>query len=258
MELELYNISPSVTAFSTKRQGGYSSGPYGSFNVNSYCGDNITNVEKNIKLLSDYLHISPDHLIIPHQIHKTKTLKVDESFIKSNRVKRAELLEGADALITNIPGYCISVSTADCIPILIYDPTNHAIASIHAGWRGTLSSICIHTIKEMSTHYGTKTDDCIAVIGPGISLKNFEVGDEVYTSFLEKGFPMEKISCRHDKWHIDLTECNRLQLFKMGINNSNIHILGKCTYDNYETFFSARRLGVNSGRILTGILLKQS
>ncbi len=258
MELQLYDISPSLTAFSTKRQGGYSNGLYESFNVNSYCGDDVMNVAKNKALLCDYLQIPSDHLIIPHQIHQTRTLKVDERFIEKDEKKRSEQLEGFDAVMTNLPGYCICVSTADCIPILIYDSVHHAIASIHAGWRGTLLSICTQTLKEMSVHYGTNAKDCLSVIGPGISLKNFEVGEEVYSSFSDCGYPMEKISRRYEKWHIDLIECNRLQLIEQGIENKNIHISGICTYDQYETFFSARRLGINSGRILTGILLNQS
>lgn len=256
MVLEEYDISPDVRAFSTHRQGGYSVGLYSSFNANSYCGDDEINVRRNRELLCSNLGISSDHLIIPHQIHQTKTLKVDDIFIRSGNEERAVLLEGIDAVITDKPGYCICVSTADCIPILIYDPVHHATASIHAGWRGTLLSICKQTLNEMFYNYGTTPQSCFAVIGPGISLKNFEVGDDVYAQFQERGFPMEQISSRYDKWHIDLFECNRLELLNAGITSSHIHVSGICTYENYENFFSARRLGINSGRILTGIIMK--
>lgn len=256
MELEEYDISPQVRAFSTHRQGGYSVGAYSSFNANSFCGDDEINVRRNRELLCSDLGISSDRLIIPHQIHKTLTLKVDEKFISSCPEERAMLLDGVDAITTDIPGYCICVSTADCIPILIYDPVHHATASIHAGWRGTVSSICKHTLNEMLKNYGTAPQSCVAVIGPGISLKNFEVGDEVYTQFQERGFPMEQISRHYKKWHIDLFECNRLQLLNAGIDASHIHVSRICTYDNHEKFFSARRLGINSGRILTGIIMK--
>lgn len=256
MELEEYNISPQVLAFSTKRQGGYSVGTYSSFNVNSYCGDDMRNVQRNKDLLCSYLGISTEHLIIPHQTHGTKTLKIDDQFLSSESDLRTSKLEGVDALITDISGCCISVSTADCIPILIYDSDYHAIASIHAGWRGTLSSICQQTLKEMSKHYGTIPASCRAVIGPGISIKNFEVGDEVYDQFFAKGFPMKAISKRYKKWHIDLFECNRLQLLNIGLSDSHVHVCGICTFDNYDNFFSARRLGINSGRILSGIIMK--
>ena len=95
-----------------------------------------------------------------------------------------------------------------------------------------------------------------AVIGPGISLKNFEVGDEVYEAFSDAGYPMEQISRKEQKWHIDLWACCRLQLEATGIKAENIEECGICTYDEVEDYFSARRLGISSGRILTGIVLR--
>ena len=104
--------------------------------------------------------------------------------------------------------------------------------------------------------YQSKPELLKAVIGPGISLKNFEVGDEVYEAFADAGYPMEQISQKQEKWHIDLFACCRLQLEATGIKTENIVESGICTYDNVEDFFSARKLGIASGRILTGIVLK--
>ena len=109
----------------------------------------------------------------------------------------------------------------------------------------------------MVSVFGTAPCNCKAVIGPGISLKNFEVGDEVYEDFSMNGFPMDCISQHKKKWHIDLKECNRLQLLSEGIHEENIEVCDICTFDNTADFFSARRLGIASGRILTGILIKQ-
>jgi copper oxidase (laccase) domain-containing protein len=97
------------------------------------------------------------------------------------------------------------------------------------------------------------------VIGPGISLESFEVGDEVYEAFRKEGFPMERIACRFpaaegEKWHIDLWECNRQQLLSLGVPEAQIQVAGVCTYKNPDQFFSARRLGIRSGRILSGIM----
>ena len=255
MELQQYNISPEVTAFSTLRHGGFSSGTYSSFNANSYCGDNPENVIRNRKLLCDRLHIPQDRLIIPHQIHQTKVVKVDVSFLNSSSEAQQQALDGVDALITDEQGCCICVSTADCIPVILYDPKHKASATVHAGWRGTLLKICVKALEKMHENYNTEYCDCHAVIGPGISLKNFEVGDEVYESFSSKGFSMSQISNRYEKWHIDLFECNRLQLLSFGVPESQIYVSGICTFDHYNDFFSTRRLGINSGRILTGILI---
>lgn len=255
MELLLYNISPEVTAFSTLRHGGYSTGSYSSFNANLYCGDSLSNVLRNRELLCDRLQIPQERLFIPHQIHKTKVAKLDSTFLNSPPETQQEMLDGVDALITNEQGCCICVSTADCVPILIYDSKHKATASIHAGWRGTLAKICKTVLDEMHDSYGTENRYCHAVIGPGISKKNFEVGDEVYDAFSMKGFPMSQISQRYKKWHIDLFECNRLQLVSSGVPDIQIYVSDICTYDCHKDFFSARRLGINSGRIITGILI---
>jgi copper oxidase (laccase) domain-containing protein len=111
-------------------------------------------------------------------------------------------------------------------------------------------------VKKMAEVYGTRPADLTAQIGPGISLDSFEVGDEVYDAFLQAGFDMTAISRRTTKWHIDLPECNRLQLMAMGVSRECIGMSGICTYKQCDTFFSARRLGISSGRILTAIMLK--
>ena len=143
-------------------------------------------------------------------------------------------------MITDIPGILIGVSTADCIPVLLYDEAHKAVAAIHAGWRGTVARIVQKTLRLMSDTYSTVPSNVKAVIGPGISLKNFEVGDEVYTTFAEEGFPMERISRLYKKWHIDLPLCNKLLLVEAGIKPENVHIEQICTYDNNDQFFSAR------------------
>jgi len=254
MNLLEYPIAKGVRAFSTRREGGFSRGKYASFNANAFCGDKLEAVEKNRQLLIAELGIAPDRLIIPHQVHRTEVRLIDEDFLDQEANIRAEELEGVDALITALPGVCLCVSTADCIPVVLYDPAHHAIACIHAGWRGTQQRIVEQTLAAMRKAFGTKASDCHAAIGPGISVDSFEVGDEVYEAFRQGGFEMDRIARRKGKWHIDLPLSNRLQLRRKGVKAANIHMSGICTYQNYKEFFSARRLGIRSGRILTGIL----
>ena len=115
----------------------------------------------------------------------------------------------------------------------------------------------------MAEVYGSRPEDIVAQIGPGIHLESFEVGDEVYEAFANEGFAMEAMSRRYpvangtgEKWHIDLPACNRQQLAAAGVPMSQIYVSPVDTYQQYETYFSARRLGINSGRIFTGILLR--
>ena len=251
-QLLFYDFGPRVVAFSTTRHGGVSQGNYGSLNINSYCGDDMEAVAENRRLLSLELPIpNASRIVIPHQVHDSVVQVIDE-----DTLGQQELIEGVDALITRLPGVCIGVSTADCIPIIIYDPVHHCAAAVHAGWRGTVKRIAESVARQMYAFYRSDYGEMQVMIGPGISLKNFEVGQEVYDEFLQAGFPMERIAARYAKWHIDLPLCNRLQLEQLGVRPENIRETGICTYDHADDFFSARRLGINSGRIFTGVILR--
>ncbi len=251
-----YDLSPAVTAFSTRRQGGYSKGDYASFNVNHYCGDDPDDVVKNRQLLCQSLGIDMTRLVIPHQVHGTQVLAIKEDFFHLTTAERLSALEGVDAVITRETHVCIGVSTADCIPIILYDPIHHACGVAHAGWRGTVARIVQHTLSTMRDVFDTDSHTIRAVIGPGISLDAFEVGQEVYDAFQTADFPMPRIAKRYEKWHIDLPFCNRLQLIEAGVPDANIFDTTICTYSNPDKFFSARRLGIHSGRIFTGIVLR--
>ena len=254
-QLDYYDMGAGVVAFSSTRHGGCSKGNYASFNINRYCGDAEEDIRSNREALCQLLDISDDHLIMPHQVHLTKTVQIDNSFLTLNTTERQEALEGVDALMTNLSGVFIGVSTADCIPVLLYDKEKHAVCAIHAGWRGTVKRIVMKAVESMTAVYGTNPKQLTAQIGPGISLDSFEVGDEVYDSFAKEGFNMSAISRKEEKWHINLPECNRLQLMVSGLEFQNIKVSSICTYKQADDYFSARRLGINSGRIFTGIML---
>ena len=106
----------------------------------------------------------------------------------------------------------------------------------------------------MTEAYGTRPQHLTAQIGPGIHRDSFEVGDEVYDAFAQEDFDMSAISIKKEKWHIDLPECNRLQLIASGLLPQSIKVSPVCTYLQAADYFSARRLGINSGRIFTGCM----
>lgn len=262
-QLNYYELEPDVVAFSTTRHGGCSTGSYASFNINRYCGDSEEHIRKNREALCRLLDISDSRLLMPHQVHEAKVAMIDETLLARSEEQRREALEGYDALMTNLKGVCIGVSTADCIPILLYDQEHHAVCAIHAGWRGTVKRIVERAIEAMKENYGTQPQQLLAQIGPGIHLDSFEVGDEVYDAFEQAGFDMPTISRRFTssdgigkKWHIDLPECNRQQLIAAGLEPQSIKVSPVCTFQQYADYFSARRLSINSGRIFTGILMK--
>ncbi len=254
---DVYSIDDRLTAFTTTRRGGCSSGNYASMNVNGFCGDNPADVACNRKILSDLLQISIDRLIMPHQVHGTVVCRVDEAILQLSPEERAGFLEGADAVMTDTEEVCVGVSTADCTPIILYDTQHVAVCVAHAGWRGTLQRIVVKALDAMHNAYGTESAYVRAVIGPCISTDNFEVGDEVYDAFCSAGFPMDIVSVRMAKWHIDLKECNRWLLAQCGVSTDNELVSPACTYAMPERYFSARRLGTASGRLFTGAIIRQ-
>lgn len=239
-----------IFGFSTTRHGGCGEGAYATFNCTHYCGDRPENVKANLENLSASLPKRPRVFVIPRQTHTTNVRVI-------TGVPTEEELQEVDAVVTSLKGFCLCVSTADCIPILLYDKAKEVIAAVHAGWRGTVGRIVEKTLQTMATHFGTEGKDVVACIGPGISLESFEVGDEVYAAFEEAGFDMSRIAKRYAKWHLDLWEANRLQLLAHGVMPESIEVAGICTYQHHNDFFSARRLGIQSGRILSGIMMNE-
>lgn len=201
----------------------------------------------------------PFYVVQPHQVHGCEIREV----LRADTTR--DELEGVDALVTDVPGVAISVRTADCIPVLMYDPVHKAIAAVHDGWRGTVQRLSQKVIAFMHDRYGTCAADVLAVIGPGIGPDSFQVGQEVVDEFAAAGFPMAEIlSDRGPKaptasdpmaggLHIDLWRANEWLLQEAGV--SDIQVAGICTYKNNDRYFSARREGTKCGRIINCIKL---
>ena len=159
-------------------------------------------------------------------------------------------------LITQLPKVCIGVTTADCVPILFFEPIQKVIAVAHAGWRGTCARIAEKTVNILIDKFNCNPSNIRIVIGPSISVEVYEVGKELVESFETAGFETEQIfKNRNNSIFLDLWKANQLSLEKAGILPKNIEVAGICTFTEHERFFSARRLGIKSGRMLSGIML---
>lgn len=222
-----YNLGDDITAFSSDKTEG-----------------------RDPSLLCPALHVPEESFYRPHQVHGTEV-----EVITAGNFVPAVKGNTCDAVIYNVRNACIGISTADCIPVICYDPEHHCAAAIHAGWRGTVARIVEKAIRKMQDTFGTNPTLLHCAIGPGISLDSFEVGDEVYEAFRKEGFEMERIAKRYAKWHLDIKECNRMQLLSMGVKANNITVSPIDTMTD-DRFFSARREGVNTGRLLSGIVLR--
>ena len=147
-----------------------------------------------------------------------------------------------DALLTADGGRTVSVRTADCFPILIVDPRHRAVATVHAGWRGTAASITAATIRRMRLNYGTQPEDILAAIGPGIGACCYEVGEDVMRQF---GYE------RAGK--LDLASENVGQLEQAGVPSKQIDCLSQCTFCHAAQFYSWRRDRDASARMISYI-----
>ena len=198
----------------------------------------------------------PCPIVQMHQVHDVKVAVVDRGDLTRDE------LDGYDAMITDLPGVTIGVRTADCIPVLLYDPVKKAAAAIHSGWRGTVSKIIGKTVIKMQSTYASQPSDILAFIGPGICVDCFQVGEEVALKFKETGFDINSLwSFRGPKTgngmegghHIDLKEACRQTLVESGLKNENIQITGLCTYEDNDLLYSARKEGIECGRNITYI-----
>jgi YfiH family protein len=250
-QLSQYNT---IKHFVSGRSGGVSEGEIGSLNLSFRAGDTPLNVQENRSRLALSLGITPTQLFFPAQTHSIHVKRVESG-------TSADSLTDTDALISNSPGLCICVMSADCVPILMYDPVSKAVAAVHAGWRGTVGKILTSTVKAMQAAFGTHPRDIIAGIGPSICPEVYEVGEEVVQAALAAFGTKQGLITKEDgqgKGYFNLWEANRLQLLDLGVAADSIEVAGICTYRQSHQFFSARKSGNRAGRFAAGIMLVAS
>jgi len=212
--------------------GGKSKNIYKSLNCGSGSNDNKLNVKKNLEIVRKKISTNAKSIFLLRQVHSNKFIFIDEKY--NNKKKPL-----ADAVITNQRNLPIAVLTADCSPILIYDKKKKIVAAIHAGWKGAYKGIIDNVIKFMIKK-GCKTNHMVAVIGPSISLKNYEVQIDFKRRFINQG---KKNSCffKIDKKKLYFNLAGYIQSSLKNNKIKDIDILKIDTFDIKNKFFSARR-----------------
>lgn len=239
---EIFRGFENVIAFTSTKQTFETKNP-------RFTGDLPDIFERNRILLAEKLMIKPDQLVFPRQTHTNCVAEVSD--IPENEIKET------DALVTNKTGICLCVQTADCVPILLFDPVKNGIAAVHAGWRGTVKKIAEIAVQKMVQNYGSSPENIIAAIGPSISPSIYEVGDEVVEE-VRKSIPNAEIVLHQNifgKFHLNLWEANRQVLLDNGLLPKNIEILGECSFTETGKYYSARKEGMETGRMVSGIML---
>lgn len=238
--------------FITTRSGGVSVRNYAGLNLALHVNDKKSSVLKNRKVLAEELGINTIQLTFAEQVHGGRVVVVKNGQVGSGTLKNhIDAIKGADALITNIKNACLTVLTADCVSVLLFDPKKQVIGVAHAGWRGTAKNIVQNTVLEMKKEFGTNAKDLLVGIGPAICEKCFNVDKKTAKKFNKKFVTETK-----GEFLVDLIGENINQLVGAGAKKENIENLNICTKENAKDFYSARANGINTGRIASGIMLK--
>lgn len=244
-----------ITTFFTDRIGGVSKGAYASFNLGLFSGDDRTKVMHNRSLLCGVLNIKPTHLVVPNEVHGSKVMVVEEPDLLISSEQRDEYFK-CDALVTRMTQVCLGVTVADCVPVLFFDEPTGVVAAAHAGWKGIVSGVLPETVTAMR-RMGCLSENIHAEIWPSISCAHFEVGEEVVVRFAEcfSGSEMRGIvDYGYPKPHLNLREAVRLQLAQAHLSSDHIWSHPDCTYGS-SRYFSARRDGFASGRMVAGVFV---
>lgn len=249
-----YRKNGSVTTFFTDREGGVSGGNFASFNMGYFSGDKREDVDRNRFLLCRELRLEPHRLVVPNEVHGAKVMVVEEPDLLISSEQRDEYFK-CDALVTRMTQVCLGVTVADCVPVLFFDEPTGVVAAAHAGWKGIVSGVLPETVTAMR-RMGCLSENIHAEIWPSISCAHFEVGEEVVARFAEcfSGSEMRGIvDYGYPKPHLNLREAVRLQLAQAHLSSDHIWSHPDCTYGS-SRYFSARRDGFASGRMVAGVI----
>ncbi len=238
---ELANIEWIRHAFLT-RQGGVSLPPYDTLNLSHRNGDREEFVSKNKNLIGEAFHFDPGQLVLLNQMHQDKILLIKE------RLNSLPSLLEYDAIITNLPGFLISILTADCVPIFVVDQKKKVIAAVHAGRQGTALHITLKVLKKMEEDFGCSLKNLLIAIGPSIGSPCYEIDERV---FHPEWVPFST-SRGEGRWVVDLAQINITQMKQEGMKEEQISWINLCTHCQFDLFFSYRREG-RTGRQLSFI-----
>ncbi|WP_246206599.1 peptidoglycan editing factor PgeF [Virgibacillus ihumii] len=242
-------IKPKLAAGFTTRNGGYSSGPFESFNLGLHVPDKYDDVLANRTKLAETLSIPLEKWISGEQIHETGIYFAGESDAGKGAASYDTSLKGIDGLITREAGILCTAFYADCVPLFFFDPVTEYIGIAHAGWKGTVNRIAGQMIRRY-LDVGANLKDILVVIGPSISKAQYEVDEKVIQHIDESN--QEKVVEKNgnNRFLLDLKQLNAEILLQQGILRHNIDITNYCTFTDEHLFFSHRRDRGKTGRML--------
>lgn len=241
--------------FSTRR-GGCSEGVWSSLNLGFKRGDDPRCVRENYRRFCAAIGADSTRIVKSHQVHGSTVRPVTAEDAGLD-VCQSSPWE-ADGLITDVPGVCLTVYSADCVPILLYDPVRRCIAALHSGWRGTALNIAACGVDRMIRDYGCAPEHILAAVGPGISQCCFETHSDVPQAMTRAFGPDAAPFLRPEgeKFRVDLKGIISRCLIRAGLLPEHIAVSPLCTACTPELFWSHRILGNSRGSMAAMIALK--
>ena len=207
------------------------------------------------EILKDVVDFECKKIISPRQTHTNNVVVINEDNLDSE-------LQDVDGVITKLKGIALTIATADCQSIILYDKKNEVIGNIHSGWKGTLNKILRNAIVKLVDVYRCDVQDLIVSIGPSILNCCFEVDSDVVDMFrkefkdIEDTISLGDIKDGKQKYYIDTVEINRRELIDLGVPKDNIITSDICTKCSSDKYHSYRAHGMDSGRNVSLIVMK--
>jgi len=221
------------------------------FSLALHTNENPQSILKNRETIQKKL---PNReFIVANQTH-SDNIKIITTPQEQGWSELSTAIENCDALITNQKGIMLTILTADCVPILLFDPKKEIVSAIHAGWNGTYKQILYKTVRKMQKEFDCNPRDIIAGVAPSIGRCCYEVGEDVAKHFSDDSLAFDTIG---DKYMLDLPYINQQQLLKAGLLLKNIELSNICTACEVENYFSYRKECGCSGRFMSMIGLNK-
>lgn len=253
----------------TYRHGGVSKTPCEFLNLATHIGDSLQDVLENRSIVANHLGVTSDRITCGNQVHGLKAVRITEELIGAGALSPDTAIPDCDAVYTDIPNVPLFLFTADCVPVGIYDPVHHVVATVHAGWRGAIGHLPVITIEAMKRDFGTRFEDCYVYLGPSIGPKSFEVNQELADTFTDEwkkitdttSDELVRYIVREGALqatpHVDLWRFIEEDLLQRGVPKGQICISGTDSMTD-ENCFSYRREHGKTGRMaLFGMLEKR-
>jgi YfiH family protein len=225
--------------------------PSPALNQGSFISENRDHLAENYREIERTVGCAPDRLFELTQVHGAVVRPVD-SRDRVGDVRR----ENGDALVTREPSVAVGVRVADCLSLLLADPSTGAVAAVHAGWRGVVAGVVDAAIAALVTRAQTRVERVEVVIFPHIRSCCFEVDESVAGRLAAVCATREVVDNRYRKPHVDLASIVKAQLNLSGITDDRIDDVAGCTRCQADRFFSYRRDGELSGRHLAAIAVR--